>query len=279
MAIPATILYKSFMGEAPFPTVTSTTNANVGGKARISRTYLKADAEPLKKDAAMCWSMIFTIMYGTTDSILGESTFISMRSPTKFLSTDFYGIVSEWVDPNRGFDPVMKFFTLVLNSLSSPGPTTITDFLRYTNMMSSWLVMGVGTYSKPTNDVSPIFLNSESILIITTREQNLRGMQLYANLNTFIPTYSKLIYLLKQVIGTSCTTMVVIFDSANRKFGLTIPGDKLMDIMGTLIPTVYGLTSFASGIWHIVNIAKGTETGVSCSLGLESLSGDQNAPI
>lgn len=90
---------------------------------------------------------------------------------------------------------------------------------------------------------------------------NLPGTPRYVNAN--ISNASKLMIPLKQVIGTSCSTMTVVFDSANRKFGLSTPGDKVMDVMGILIPTVYGFTSFASGIWHLVNIHRHTEPGVS----------------
>lgn len=57
--------------------------------------------------------------------------------------------------------------------------------------------------------------------------------------------------------------MVVITDSANRKWGLSVANDQLMDVLGTLLPFAYGVAAFASGVWHIVNITIGSESGVS----------------
>ncbi|KAF8798432.1 hypothetical protein BYT27DRAFT_6904784 [Phlegmacium glaucopus] len=93
-------------------------------------------------------------------------------------------------------------------------------------MITSWLIMGLGILSHPTND------------------------------RTIVGAHVLL-------LGTGLTTLVIAVDSANRKVRLTIAKDKLMDIMGIIIPFAYGVSTLGLGFWHAYNIWEGTESGTT----------------
>jgi hypothetical protein len=69
--------------------------------------------------------------------------------------------------------------------------------------------------------------------------------------------------------------MVVVMDASRHKYVLL--GPTGMNVMGTLIPFAYGTASAISGLWHVINIANGSESGVSFLL-LQTLDNIKNFP-
>ncbi|KAF8803102.1 hypothetical protein BYT27DRAFT_6743633 [Phlegmacium glaucopus] len=111
----------------------------------------------------------------------------------------------------------------------SPNPLMVIP--KYTNLLASWFILGLTALDAPTNDRTKYALRVA-------------------------------------VIGTVVSTMAVFYDNASRKFICLDPTVKGIDIMGTVIPVVYGLATISSGLWHIVDIANGTETGYTKDWGV-----------